>query len=94
MPDELVVGVNCAMAQVTLAWDLAGGRWRHRGHSGRRRPGLYAIAVARERGAARIIVIDGVAERLEVASMFGADDFVDLRDLPARSAGEARQGAD
>ena len=24
LPDELVVGVNCAMAQVTGGWDLAG----------------------------------------------------------------------
>src|SRR5205814_3990897 len=32
--------------------------------------------------AARIIVVDGVRERLEVAAMFGADDFVDLQDLP------------
>ena len=38
--------------------------------------------MARERGAGRIIVVDGVSERLEVAAMFGADDFVDIRDLP------------
>ena len=44
--------------------------------------GLYAIAVARERGAGRVIVVDGVPERLEVAAMFGADEFVDLHDLP------------
>jgi threonine dehydrogenase-like Zn-dependent dehydrogenase len=44
--------------------------------------GLYAIAVARERGAAKVIVVDGVRERLEVASMFGADEFVDISDLP------------
>ena len=44
--------------------------------------GLYAIAVARERGAGQIIVVDGVNERLEVASMFGADHFIDLRELP------------
>ena len=44
--------------------------------------GLYAIAMARERGAGRIIVVDGVRERLDVAAMFGADELVDLRDLP------------
>jgi threonine dehydrogenase-like Zn-dependent dehydrogenase len=83
LPDELVVGVNCAMAQVTCGWELAGLAVGEQvviqGAGGL---GLYAIAVARERGAGRIIVVDGVSERLEVASMFGADAFVDLRDLP------------
>ena len=83
LPDELVVGVNCAMAQVTAALDLAGVAVGEnvviQGAGGL---GLYAIAVARERGAGRVIVVDGVAERLEVASMFGADEFVDLRELP------------
>jgi threonine dehydrogenase-like Zn-dependent dehydrogenase len=87
LPDELVVGVNCAMAQVTNGWDLAGlGVGETVVIQGAGGLGLYAIAVARERGAARIIVVDGVPERLEVASMFGADDFVDLRSLPTSEA--------
>ena len=89
--DELVVGVNCAMAQVTCGLDLAGLRVGEtvviQGAGGL---GLYAIAVARERGAGRIIVVDGVPERLEVAAMFGADEFVNLRDLPTPSARLAR----
>jgi threonine dehydrogenase-like Zn-dependent dehydrogenase len=52
--------------------------------------GLYAIAVARERGAGRIIVVDGVPERLEVAGMFGADEFVDLSSLTTPAARIAR----
>ena len=83
LPDELVVGVNCAMAQVTCGWDLAnvavGETVVIQGAGGL---GLYAIAVARERGAGRIIVVDGVPERLEVAAMFGADEFVDIGALP------------
>src|ERR687885_1325218 len=83
LPDALVAGVNCAMAQVTCGLDLAGLRLGEsvviQGAGGL---GLYAIAVARERGAGRIIAIDGVPERLEVASMFGADEFIDLRELP------------
>jgi threonine dehydrogenase-like Zn-dependent dehydrogenase len=83
LPDELIVGVNCAMAQVTCGLDLAnvqvGETVVIQGAGGL---GLYAIAVARERGAGRIIVVDGVRERLEVAAMFGADEFVDLTDLP------------
>ena len=91
LTDEIVAGVNCAMAQVTAGWDSAGLRVGEtvviQGAGGL---GLYAIAVARERGAARIIVVDGVRERLEVAAMFGADDFVDIQDLPAPSQRIAR----
>lgn len=83
LPDELVVGINCAMSQVTSGLDLAGVRIGEtvviQGAGGL---GLYAIAVARERGAGRISVIDGVTERLEVAALFGADDLLDLRELP------------
>jgi threonine dehydrogenase-like Zn-dependent dehydrogenase len=83
LSDEVVAGVNCAMAQVTCGWDLAGVRVGEtvviQGAGGL---GLYAIAVARERGAGKVIVVDGVRERLEVASMFGADEFVDISDLP------------
>jgi threonine dehydrogenase-like Zn-dependent dehydrogenase len=83
LPDELVVGVNCAMAQVTAGLDLAGlAVGENVVIQGAGGLGLYAIAVARERGAGKIIVVDGVSERLEVASMFGADEFVDLRELP------------
>ncbi|HEY3057685.1 MAG TPA: zinc-binding dehydrogenase [Chloroflexota bacterium] len=91
LSDDVVVGVNCAMAQVTCGWDLAslavGETVVIQGAGGL---GLYAIAVARERGAGRILVIDGVSERLEVASQFGADDFVDLRDFPTAEARIAR----
>src|SRR5205823_6811432 len=83
LPDELVVGVNCAMSQVTCGLDLAGlGVGENVVIQGAGGLGLYGIAVARERGAGRIIVVDGVSERLEVASMFGADEFIDMRELP------------
>src|SRR3712207_4311484 len=71
LSDELVVGVNCAMAQVTCAWDVAGQAVGEQvviqGAGGL---GLYAIAVARERGAGKIVVVDGVDERLELARAF------------------------
>ena len=83
LSDELVVGVNCAMAQVTAGLDLAGFAPGEtvviQGAGGL---GLYAIAIARERGAGQVIVVDGVPERLEVATMFGADEVLDMRDLP------------
>lgn len=83
LPDEMVAGLNCAMAQVASGWDAAGlGMGERVVIQGAGGLGLYAIAVAGERGAAQIIVVDGVSERLEVASMFGADDFIDMRELP------------
>ena len=43
--------------------------------------GLYAVAVAKARGASCVIAIDGVAERLELASLFGADHVIDLTEV-------------
>lgn len=45
--------------------------------------GLYAIAVAKARGARRVIAVDGVPERLELALAFGADEVVDLAAVPS-----------
>jgi threonine dehydrogenase-like Zn-dependent dehydrogenase len=45
--------------------------------------GLFAAAVAREMGAAQIIVVDAVAERLKLAVRFGADEVVDINEFPA-----------
>jgi threonine dehydrogenase-like Zn-dependent dehydrogenase len=91
LPDDLVVGLNCAMAQVTSGLDLAalatGESVVIQGAGGL---GLYAIAVARERGAGQVIVVDGLPERLEVAAMFGATDFVDLHALPTPAQRIAR----
>ena len=43
--------------------------------------GLYATAVAKERGAT-VTVIDGVAQRLRTAEAFGADHVISMEDLP------------
>src|SRR5207244_8053505 len=40
--------------------------------------GLFATAVARDRGAARIVVLDRIAERLELARAFGADHVLNV----------------
>src|ERR687885_2902059 len=54
LPDELVAGVNCAMAQVTAGLDLAElAVGEHVVIQGAGGLGLYAIAVARERGAGK-----------------------------------------
>jgi len=79
--DEMAAGVNCAYTQVYAGLDLAGLRAGQivviQGAGGL---GVYACAVAREMGAACVIVIDGVDARLELARRFGAHEIVDLRE--------------
>ena len=83
LPDEMVAGVNCALCQVVfglLQADLKFGETVVvQGAGGL---GLYATAVAREMGAHKIIVIDGVAERLAMAKKMGADALIDINELP------------
>jgi len=82
LTDEMVAPANCALSQViyglgkvgfsfgeTIAIQGAGGL------------GIYATAVARDMGAEKIIVIDGIDERLKLAKAFGADELIDLREL-------------
>lgn len=80
--DTMVAGVNCALAQVVMGLERVhvglGDRVVIQGAGGL---GLYAIAVARDRGAAQIVVIDGIEDRLALARRMGADETVDLREL-------------
>jgi D-arabinose 1-dehydrogenase-like Zn-dependent alcohol dehydrogenase len=85
--DEMAAGINCAFTQVFAGLNIADFRAGQtavvQGAGGL---GVYACAVAKEMGAARVVVIDGVDERLELASQFGADEFVDLREFPTPQA--------
>jgi D-arabinose 1-dehydrogenase-like Zn-dependent alcohol dehydrogenase len=87
LSDEMVAGVNCALSQVTGGLQLAqlklGENVVIQGAGGL---GVYATAVARELGAGRIIVIDAIPERLELVRQFGADETIDLRELPDADA--------
>jgi threonine dehydrogenase-like Zn-dependent dehydrogenase len=80
LSDETVAGANCGLAQMLFALDRIG---LHSGESiviqGAGGLGLYAAAVARDRGA-RVFVVDGVPERLELARAFGAHDVVDMKE--------------
>ena len=87
VPDELgdglVAGFNCALSQVVGGFQLAqlrvGDKVVIQGAGGL---GIYATAVAREMGAGKVIVIDGIGARLELAREFGADETIDLREIP------------
>jgi D-arabinose 1-dehydrogenase-like Zn-dependent alcohol dehydrogenase len=78
--DEMAAGINCAYTQVYAGLDIAQLRAGQtvviQGAGGL---GVYACAVAREMGASRVVVIDGLDERLELARQFGATDVVDMR---------------
>lgn len=81
LSDEVVAPVNCALSEViygleqvrfgfgeTIVIQGAGGL------------GINATAVARDMGANRIIVIDGIQERLDLAKAFGADEVISMQE--------------
>ena len=69
--DEMAAGINCAYTQVYAGLEIAQLRAGQtvvvQGAGGL---GVYACAVAREMGASRVVVIDGLDERLELATQF------------------------
>ncbi len=87
LPDELVAPVNCALSQVVYGLNQIG-IWLGdtvvvQGAGGL---GIYACAVAKDMGAGRVIVVDGIPQRLELARRFGADEVIDLTELTSREA--------
>ena len=81
--DDVATPANCALAQVIYGLTRAGVRQGDtvvvQGAGGL---GLNAVAVARDMGADRVIVLDRLAARLELARAFGADHALGLADLP------------
>ncbi len=81
--DDIATPANCALAQVIYGLTRADLRQGDtaviQGAGGL---GLNAVAVARDMGADRVIVLDRVASRLELARAFGADYALSLVDLP------------
>jgi threonine dehydrogenase-like Zn-dependent dehydrogenase len=80
--DDVATPANCALAQVIYGLTRAGVRLGDtvviQGAGGL---GLNAVAVARDMGADRIIVVDRVTARLELARAFGADHTLSLTEL-------------
>lgn len=81
--DDMATPANCALAQVIYGLTRAGLRMGDtvvvQGAGGL---GLNAVAVARDMGADRVIVVDRVPARLALAREFGADHTLSLEDLP------------
>ena len=77
--DDIAAGANCALSQVMYGLERVDQQLgEYVVVQGAGALGLYAIAVAKARGAARVIAIDGVRERLELATAFGADEVIDI----------------
>jgi threonine dehydrogenase-like Zn-dependent dehydrogenase len=88
VPSESVIGAGCALVTAIHGIERCPVEW---GDvvviQGSGPVGLAALAIARESGAARIVVIGGPPHRLEMARSFGADATIDIdvvRDIPDR----------
>ena len=80
--DAIAAGANCALSQVMYGLDrVQQGLGETVVVQGAGALGLYAIAVAKARGAAQVIAVDGIADRLELATAFGADAVIDINEV-------------
>ena len=85
LPDELVSPINCALSEVIYGLNQIGIALGDtvviQGAGGL---GLYATAVAKEMGAAQVIVLDRLPVRLELAREFGADHLINVDEISAK----------
>jgi threonine dehydrogenase-like Zn-dependent dehydrogenase len=91
LSDELVSPVNCALSQVIFGLHEAGlqfgGSVVIQGAGGL---GVQAAAVAKDMGAATVIVVDQLPGRLELARAFGADHVINVKEVTERKERVAR----
>ena len=82
IPDSTVAGANCGLSQVLFGLHQtglsAGDSLVIQGAGGL---GLYAAALGRDTGA-RVMVIEKVQERIELARRFGAEAIVNMEEYP------------
>ncbi|MEX0761250.1 MAG: zinc-binding dehydrogenase [Dehalococcoidia bacterium] len=91
LPDEAIPPVNCALSQVLFALEEAQVKFGDtvviQGAGGL---GIYATAVAADKGASQVIVIDGQPSRLSLAEQCGATATINIGDFPTPEARVAR----
>jgi threonine dehydrogenase-like Zn-dependent dehydrogenase len=81
LPDELLGPVNCAMGTVTTGLLRAGLReGQYVVIQGAGGLGLNATAMAKDMGADRVIVLDRLENRLQLAEEFGADHTINIEE--------------
>jgi L-iditol 2-dehydrogenase len=85
LPDALVSPVNCALSQVIFGLERAGlGFGDSVVIQGAGGLGIQAAAVAKDMGAATVIVVDQIPGRLELARAFGADATINIKEIAER----------
>lgn len=79
--DEIAAGANCGITQMLYTLEKAG---LHNGQNvviqGAGGLGLFSCAIAKESGAA-VIIIDAVESRLDEAKRFGADHTINMKEI-------------
>ncbi|MBM4463340.1 MAG: zinc-binding dehydrogenase [Chloroflexi bacterium] len=87
LSDKMVASVNCALSEVLYGLERVNLSFGEtvviQGAGGL---GINATAVAKEMGAHKVIVIDGLPDRLELAKAFGADEVIDMREFETAEA--------
>ena len=79
LSDEEATPINCGVATVVAITEAARvGMGDVVAVQGLGLLGLYACAIAKSRGARRVIGLDAVADRLAAAGKFGADEVIDV----------------
>ena len=82
LPDSVLGWVNCAMGTVTEGLTRAGcGEGDYVVLQGAGGLGLNAVAMAKDKGAHRVIVLDRLQNRLELAEEFGADHTINIEEF-------------
>ena len=83
LPDEAIPPVNCALCQVLHGLEYSDMKFGDtvviQGAGGL---GIYAAAVAAEKGASKVISIDKQTPRLAMAKNCGATHVIDMNELP------------
>jgi threonine dehydrogenase-like Zn-dependent dehydrogenase len=83
LPNHVVSPVNCALAQMVYSLHkvgiMLGDTVVFQGAGGL---GLYGIAIAKEMGAGRVVSLDKLDHRLEMARAFGADVTINVDKVP------------
>ena len=84
VPSPLAASAACALRTVMHGFERLGPLATHETVvvQGCGPVGLYALAVARDRGAKRVLVIGAPAGRLDVATAWGADAILNLEEVP------------
>jgi threonine dehydrogenase-like Zn-dependent dehydrogenase len=91
VPNDRLIGAGCALLTAIHGWERAGIEWRDVVVvQGAGPVGLAALAVARNAGAARVLVVGDPAHRLDLAKRFGADATLSLSEVPDAAERAAR----